>query len=71
MHDPWSPVYIVVGTAGKRHVDYLDPNTGITRRTHLKFVKPVLQRTVRFSVYRSVDVFVVVLLFIGGGNVNP
>ena len=45
MHDPWSSVCIVVGTVGKRHVDLLDPSTGITRRTHLKFVKPAVQRS--------------------------
>ena len=46
MHEPWSPIFGVVGMVGRRHVDYLDPRTGSTRRTHLKLVKPVVRREV-------------------------
>ena len=46
MLDPWSSVYVVVQMVGRRHVDYLDPRTGVTRRTHVKFVKPVVPRDV-------------------------
>ena len=46
MQDPWSPIYIVVDVVGRRHVDYVDPRNGITRRTHTKFVKPVVRREI-------------------------
>ena len=46
MTDPWSPTYIVVSRLSRRHVEYLDPRTGVTRRTHLKYLKPVVARDV-------------------------
>ena len=46
MCDPWSCVHIVVSLVGRRHVDCLDPRTGRTRRTHVKYLKPVVERDV-------------------------
>ena len=46
MTEPWSPTYIVVSRLSRRHVEYLDPRTGVTRRTHLKYLKPVVERDV-------------------------
>ena len=46
MCNPWSSVHVVVGLVGRRHVDCLDPRTGRTRRTHVKYLKPVIGRDV-------------------------
>ena len=43
MCNPWTDVYIVVDLVGRRHVNCLDPRTGKTRRTHVKFLKPVVE----------------------------
>ena len=43
---PWSPVYIVVKRLSRRHVECLDTRTGKVRRTHIKYLKPVVVRDV-------------------------
>lgn len=46
MASPWSEAYVVLNRLSRRHVELLDPRTGKTRRTHIKFVKPVVDREV-------------------------
>lgn len=46
MMAPWSPVYIVVKRLSRRHVECLDTRTGKVRRTHIKYLKPVVVRDV-------------------------
>ena len=46
MLNPWSEDYVVLNKLSRRHVELLDPRTGKTRRTHIKFVKPVVDRKV-------------------------
>ena len=41
MEHPWSRVHTVITMVGRRHVDYMDGDTGAVRRTHVKFTKPV------------------------------
>ena len=43
---PWSPVHLMVRWLSRRHVECVDPQTGQSRRTHVKYVKPVIYRFV-------------------------
>ena len=46
MVEPWSPMYIVVKRLSRRHLECLNPRTGETRRTHLKYLKHIVDRDV-------------------------
>ena len=43
---PWSPIHTMVRWLSRRHVECLNPHTGQTRRTHVKYLKPVVDRLV-------------------------
>ena len=43
---PWSPIHLLVRWLGRRHVECVDPKTGQTRRTHVRYLKPVVDRFV-------------------------
>ena len=43
---PWSPVHIVVRWLSRRHVECLNPQTGQSRRVHVKYLKRVVDRFV-------------------------
>ena len=43
---PWSPIYVVVRRLSRRHVECMDARTGKPRRTHIKFLKHVVERNV-------------------------
>ena len=45
MDDPWVGPFVVSQLVGRRHVEYMD-RKGVIRRTHVKHVKPVFDRSV-------------------------
>ena len=46
MIPPWSSIFVVIRWVSRRHLEYMDPATGRIWTTHVKFVKPVTERTV-------------------------
>ena len=43
--DPWDGPYVILCRVGRRHIEFSDKK-GMTRRTHVKNIKPFFERAV-------------------------